>query len=442
MCFCNKSSTFAVGMKITSLLKSSAIRNFAKLLSANVVAQVIGLLIYPILTRMYAPEDFGLLNLFLSIGNVLVVLALADYYYSIVLPKDDRHAAALVHTSFFLLLSTTALVALSIFFARPISMIFKSPDLARYYWMLPIYVCVMGAWNILNYWFVRQKQFGRISAYQISQSVLSAGAKITLGSARVLQAGMIYSVVVAPAISLISSLVSAPKKHLLPLFDISFSDVREQSKVYRNFPLFVLPRSFINVLAGQLPVLLLTPFFGAKFVGLLSMAVLLGFTPIGTISRAIYQVLYQDTTQRVHAGQTIGAIYWRFVGFSTLIVLPVFGVLLVVLPDLTEWLLGSDWRVVGEYIRWMLPWLYLSLIVGSTCYLSDVFMQQKTGLLFEILLAICRVAGLGLGIYSGNFLVAIIGYSIGTALAVLAQFVWLSCLVRNYDKGLAINKSL
>ena len=93
-------------MDIVNLIKSSGARNFAKLLSANVVAQVIGLIVYPILTRIYSPEDFGLLNLFLSIGNVLVVISLADYYYAIVLPKNERDAVALTHTSLFLLLIT------------------------------------------------------------------------------------------------------------------------------------------------------------------------------------------------------------------------------------------------------------------------------------------------------------------------------------------------
>lgn len=83
---------FAVEMDLRTLLKSSGVRNFSKLLSANVVAQVIGLVVYPILTRMYAPEDFGLLNLFLSIGGVLTILATAEYYNAIVLPKKNRKA--------------------------------------------------------------------------------------------------------------------------------------------------------------------------------------------------------------------------------------------------------------------------------------------------------------------------------------------------------------
>ena len=79
-------------MDVRSIIKSSGARNFAKLLSANVVAQVIGLVVYPILTRMYAPEDFGLLNLFMSIGGVLAILSTAEYYYAIVLPKEEKDA--------------------------------------------------------------------------------------------------------------------------------------------------------------------------------------------------------------------------------------------------------------------------------------------------------------------------------------------------------------
>ena len=424
--------------RFLSFISSSGVRNVLKLLSANVVAQVIGLVVYPFLTRMYSPEDFGLLNLFLSIGNVLVVLALADYYYSIVLPKEECQASSLVHASLILLVLTTGLLAVSIFFSKQVAHLFNSPHLAEYYWLLPIYVFIMGLWNILNYWYIRQKRFGSISTYQVSQNALSAGGKLLFGYAGVLQGGMIYSVVLAPVISLVVSIVVRFREVLRPLMSVSVNGIREMSKKYRNFPLYVLPRSLVNVLSGQVPVLLLTPFFGGRFVGLFSMALLLGYMPIGTISRALYQVMYQHSIESVHHAQRIGQVFWRFIGYTSLVVIPIFVLLYFVLPDLTDWLLGGEWRVVGEYIRWMLPWLFVSLLTGSTCYLSDVFMQQKKGLFFEILLFVSRVVGLGIGVWYNDFTLAIAGYSIGTALAIFAQLVWLSCLVRRYDNGLSI----
>lgn len=423
-------------LNLKSLIQSSSVRNFSKLLSANVVAQVIGLVVYPILTRIYAPEDFGLLNLFLSIGGVLVILSTAEYYYAIVLPKDHKDAEGVLGVGLLWLLVVSLLIALSVLFARPISMLFKSPDLAQYYWMMPLYVFAMGAWNLLNYWYIRNTRYSQIGRYQISQNVLSAGGKLGFGWGGLLQGGMIYSVVIAPLLSLFSSAFSTRKDLWPALRNISWSNIRTQAVEYRNFPCFVLPRSFVNMFAGQMPILLLTPFFGAKAVGYLSIAILLGYTPIGTVTRAIYQVLYQYTMERVHQSKSIGDIFRRFLLGASVVIVPVFIGLWYVLPDLTAWLLGDEWRVSGEYIRWLLPWLYTSLLSCSINYLFDVFAQQKWGLVFEVLLAVMRVAGLIIGVVANDFMLAVACYSIATMIALLIQIVWMMAQVRQYDRTL------
>ena len=425
-------------MSLSSIVKSSGVRNFSKLLSANVMAQVIGLVVYPILTRMYAPEDFGLLNLFLSIGGVLAILSTAEYYYAIVLPKEEKDAESVLGVGLLWLVATTVLIGLSVVFAKPISLVFKSPNLASYYWMMPLYVFALGAWNLLNYWYIRHKKYNPISCYQVSQNILSAGGKLGMGWGGLFQGGMIYSVVIAPLLSLVSSWVCARKTLLPALRRISWREVGEQAKVYRNFPRFVLPRSFVNMLAGQMPVLLLTPFFGGEAVGFLSLAILLGYTPIGTITRAIYQVMYQHTMEQVHGQKPIGWIFRRFLLTASAIIIPVFVGLWFVLPDLTAWFLGSEWHVSGEYIRWMLPWLYVSLLSCSINYLFDVFMKQKWGLFFEVMLAVMRVAGLCIGVWAGNFMLAIICYSLFTALALVVQIVWMLLQVRRYDHSLCV----
>ena len=436
MRFWDNCSTFASEMDIVNLIKSSGARNFAKLLSANVLAQVIGLIVYPILTRIYSPEDFGLLNLFLSIGGVLAILSTAEYYYAIVLPKEEQEAENVFGVGVLWLIATTVLIGISIAFAKPISLLFKSPNLASYYWLMPLYVFAIGAWNLLNYWYIRHKEYNPISHYQVSQNILSAGGKLGLGLGGIFQGGMIYSVVIAPMISLASSWLYARKTLLPALRRMSWREVGEQAKVYRNFPCFVLPRSFVNMLAGQMPVLLLTPFFGGEAVGFLSLAILLGYTPIGTITRAIYQVMYQHTTEQVHEQKPIGQIFRKFILSASAIIIPVFVGLWFVLPNLTAWLLGSEWHVSGEYIRWMLPWLYVSLLSCSINYLFDVFMKQNWGLFFEVILAVMRVAGLYIGVRAGDFMLSIICYSLFTTLALVVQIVWMLLQVRRYDRSL------
>lgn len=423
-------------MSLLNFIQSSGVRNFTKLLSANVVAQVIGLLVYPILTRLFSPDDFGLLNLFMSIGGVLVVLSTAEYYYAIVLPKDDRDANNVLGAGLLWLLAVTALVAISALFSGPISALFNAPKLASFYWLMPLYVLATGAWNLLNYWYIRQRKYSSISRYQVSQNLFSAGGKLAFGYGGVMSGGMIYAVVIAPLLSLFTSLLRYRKQLSQSLRQITWTDVRQQAVEYRNFPCFVLPKSLINMLAGQMPVLLLTPFFGSQAVGFLSLALLLGYTPIGTVTRAIYQVMYQSTMNRVHHSLPIGDIFRKFMIITSALVLPVFAVLWFVLPDLTAWLLGAQWHLSGLYLRWMLPWLFVSLLSCSINYLFDVFMQQKWCLAFEIVLALMRIIGLAIGVWAGKFLLAVICYSLATVLALLLQIVWMLLQVKRYDDGL------
>lgn len=411
-------------------------RNVGKLLSASVVAQVIGLLVYPILTRHYSPDDFGLLALFLNIGNIFVILATAEYHYAIVLPEQQRDARATFHWGFLLLLLTTALVALSVLLRRPIAALFKSPELAHYYWLMPIMVFFMGLWNLLNYWYIRRKEYTRISGYQLSLSCLSAGSKLGFAYGGFLSGGMIWSMVIAPVASSLLSMTLAFRRAIKPLFEVDTANMLQMARRYRNFPCFTLPRDFVNLLAGQLPVFVLTPCFGSRDVGFWGMAMLLGFAPISMITKALYQVLYQDVTERVHSRRMLMPMMRRFTWWTTLAVLPAFAVLFFVLPWLTTFLLGDEWMPSGYMIRWMLPWLYTVALTSSTCFLSDVFMKQKMGLCYEILLAVLRVAGVMAGVACHSFTVAIAGYCIGSAIAVGAQYIWLLSLCRKHDYSL------
>ena len=418
------------------IFRSELIRNAGNLLSASVVAQLIGLLVYPLLTQLYSPDDFGLLTLFLQIGNVLVMLTTMEYHYAIVLPDNEQDAQSVMRLCFRLLALSTIVVAVSVLFRDPIAALFNSPDLARFYPLMPLMVFALGGWNMLNYWYIRRKAFSRISGYQYVQSVFSAGGKLGFGYGHIF-GGMIYSVVLAPVLACLVSVSLAFKKHV-KIFGESFESqgIRKVAARYRNFPLYTLPRDVVNIVAAQLPVFVLTPCFGAYDVGLWSMAMLLGFVPINMITKAIYQVLYQDCAERVNTHRAVWPLIRSFSIYALILLVPLFAGLFFILPWLTSWLLGAEWMASGHMIRWMLPWLLMTALTASTCFLSDIFMQQKLGLVFEILLAVCRFAGVGIGVVCGSFTVAIAGYCIGSSAAIFAQFIWLISLCRKHDQSL------
>lgn len=57
-------------------------------------AQLLAVLAAPLLTRLYTPEDFGLLAVYASLLGLIAVIASLRYELAIPLPTDDTEAAA------------------------------------------------------------------------------------------------------------------------------------------------------------------------------------------------------------------------------------------------------------------------------------------------------------------------------------------------------------
>lgn len=417
------------------IVRTPLVQNSVKLLSANVIAQAIGLVVYPILTRLYTPEDFGVLNLFLSIGSILILLANADYHCAIIIPKKEKDSIALVQLSFYLILIVTCFTALSTIFAPYIANFFHVCELTKWYSLLPIYVFSISLWNVLNYWFIRHNQFSRVSIYQLSQSGLGAALKIVLGYLN-FAGGMVAAMVIAPILSLAANISIAWKKYMQPLAHFDTQSIRDVAQQYRQFPIFSMSSSLVNMLSSQLPVLVLTPFFCIREIGLWSMAILLSYAPLSMIAKTLSQTLYQYTMEHIHKQQSIRMIYRQFISKMLIAIIPSFSILWIFLPKLTGLLLGAEWTICGQYIRWLMPWLVCNVLVASIGFLAGIFAKQKIEFLFELLRLICRVTGLIIGIVTKNFSIAIIGYAVGSFIITFIQLLWLMTLVKTYDTSL------
>lgn len=425
---------------LRQILQSAVAKNFSKLFAANVVAQLIGLLVYPLLTRLYSPEDFGLYNFFLSTGGLLVLLATAEYQNAILFPKEDRQAVAVLHA----ILPITAVVVLVALLCVPFSgrveSFFGAPGFSAVAWLLPLYVALTATWVLTNYWLMRQKQFTSISSYQMANSGTAAAAKASWGFLHI-PLGLVYASVVAPVVALIAGLWPAGKQVLSPLFQPTTRAQRQQQRAaYRKFPLFSLPTTLINNVSTNLPIWLLTPAFSLSVVGYYSLAVTLSFMPIRLITGSMYQVLFQQVTERKNSGLPFFSLIKRY-WLCLLLLLPFFVLLWFVLPPLTQWLLGEGYDVTGEFIRLMLPWVGMTLAGGAVSFIPDLFQKQHISAVIELVYCLLRAAALLLGVWLQDIKIAIMAYSMVATIIISGQMIWYVYLMRRYQStgGALIN---
>ena len=419
--------------RMRQFFRTSFFKHTATLLTANSLSQAIALLAYPLLTRIYAPDDFGLFNLFLSIGGILAIIGTGNYHYAIVLPKEETKALACVKLSFILNLIVVGISSFFLLFSSQIGKLFNSESLGEYLYLLPIFVLLTATWNILNYWFTRHQWYKPIAFYQISNSLGSSILKYMLGIMGFLRGGLLIGTILAQVIAFAVGFLVAWKKGLSRTLHIQRQEIVETATIYKNFPFYSLPHSLINTLGGSLPILFLAPFFSLAEIGFFGMALTLSFRPINIISSSLHQVFYPITTQKVNDNDSIMPFFKRYFLRTFTLLIPLFGVLFFFLPMLTEWLLGNGWHQSGKYIQLMLPWLALSAAVAPITYLADIFSQQRIALLLEILSFIVRFCALMIGIWQQNFYLAIAYYCVASALIILVQLLWYWHLVKQYE---------
>ena len=75
---------------------SKFISNVITLGSATVLGQILGVIVTPVLSRLYSPADFGAYQLFISIVTIIAVVSCLSYQIAINLPKKDEDAASIV----------------------------------------------------------------------------------------------------------------------------------------------------------------------------------------------------------------------------------------------------------------------------------------------------------------------------------------------------------
>lgn len=419
------------------IFRSAAVKNIGSLLSANILAQVIGLLVYPVLSRIYPAEAFGQLSLFLNISNILVLLSTLEYQYAILLSDNGRKARSAVVLSCLCVAVCVAVLMLMLPFRELIAGVFNMREGGLFFYLIPVYVSAIALWNILNMCLTRRKQFGGISGYKITSNVLVSGGKLGFGYAGLTSVGLLLSSVAGAVLALGASLLRHGRGYWRRILSVQRQDIVEVAREYRNFPVYSLPRALVNSLGVALPSLVLAPAFGLEELGYFAMAVTLAFMPISLVTGAVQQVLFQQVTERVQQGQPIYRRLLRMTLWSVVVVGAFFAVLNMVLPWLTTLVLGEGWELTAKYISWLLPWLLMVCLNSPICFVADVFMQQKKGLVYELLILLLRLAGMLIGIKIGRMDVAVIGFSAGSVVALIIQLTWYYRMIRQYERGRA-----
>lgn len=394
-------------------------RNLLVLLSGTAAARAVGLLVAPLLTRLYSPDAFGILAVYAAVTAILIVMAGLRYEMAVPLPKSDSAASyALLSALGATVLLTLSIAVVSTAWGDPLSAFANVPQLGQYHYLIPIGVFAGGCYNAMSYWLLRKHHFADLSRTKVSQgfgqAAISVGTGFLLGGA---PAGLLWGQIASQAAGLSRLCRVAWREH--PGRSLKRFRRRRLSwalQRYRQFPLVATWSGVANTIGQQLPLLMFAALFSPATAGLFMLAHRLTSAPMKLIQQTVSQVFFSTAAQSRAAGELDRISISTFrgllrVGCPPLLMLAFIG------PDVFGLLFGQEWAPAGTYVRWVALWTLSTFIFSPLIWVRTILEMHASLLTYQVLL----VGGRALGLMAG--------YWLSDPVYAVALFVSIGCLL-------------
>lgn len=367
----------------------------ARLAGGAAVGQLIGLAIYPIITRLYTPQDVGILAVYTSIVGIVGVVGCLRYEQAIVLPYAARDALAIAVLSLVSAVFVSLMSSLMLLVWPPINPAYGLPQQAFVAAMVPVGIFAVSLYMIANMLALRMKLFSPIGRTRIIQAVL--GASVQLGGAP-LGLGAIPLVVgqvTSQSSGAIGLGISASAAFRDGKVRRSIVRVRYVARRYRKFVLVGTPSAALNTAGLLLGPVLVSHSFGIEKAGYFGLATLLLSAPVQLVGKSSAQVFFTNSAKRFHANRATVKTDLRRLS-SRLALMCVAPVCLVAFfaPWLFSSLFGAIWEPSGRLATVLVVPYALAVVSAPAAQVFLLAERQELSLYLNALKVVAPAVGL------------------------------------------------
>jgi O-antigen/teichoic acid export membrane protein len=341
---------------IAAIRKEGLWTLFLRLSTAGVGSQLLALAVYPLISRLYAPEDFGIRATFAAIFMLILPFSTLNLEFALPLVKERSEAGQVFRTSFLFttILSFSLLIIIGMFY---FGAWIEHPVIA-FLWLLPVAVFLGGTRKAALGW----------ASWRAHQRALVRSKYWRAGTKSVVE--LIGGWWQANIWFLVSSQIAGILAMLVYLFqqmrsdlqrlaaDLRHTDWRAVLSRYRGYPLYTLPSTFADLFNTHFPLLFFGSFLSLELAGQFSMAMLLIYLVFSSLGDAFSQAYLVELGRYIQQdrgdiqslfGKSLRTITSAAAGISL-------GIALLGEPVLL-WVLGPQWEPAAA----MMP--LLSLLV-------------------------------------------------------------------------------
>lgn len=363
------------------------------LITGATIAQAVPFLAMPLLTRLYHPDDFGEVAIFIQVAQLLVVFATGRYDQAIQLPKLHQHGVQIFALSrlFTWIISGLSLVVIAVIWSC------TALEIGYIYWLLPALVFAMSGVQQETQWLMRHREFTKIGTSKVGFVSVSVPARIAAGYLKMGSLGLAAGTLIGNLVSWV--LLAWHGMKLRSGHHYSKAKIKVLAKEHKDFPMINSLHAMSDVGRELLMLSMIGSFFGPTALGWYAVAFRIVRAPMMLIGTAIGQIFYQRASEQYANGGEIHSITTKTIKLLLIIGIPLFAILALLGQNGFEFILGSEYGEVGRVVRIMTPWLFLHLISSSLSQIPFIINEQRFFFKFGLVGNGLQVLAIALGPY-------------------------------------------
>ncbi|WP_347548515.1 oligosaccharide flippase family protein [Pseudalkalibacillus hwajinpoensis] len=380
-------------MNFKKISISSSMKNVGKISFGTILGQLISIISLPIFTRLYGVEVIGYFALFNATAIIVKSFSDLGLTNAIMIEESEESAGKTYKVVSTVSLIISSIVGVCVYTFSEV--FFGTVDINNIFVAVTITILIFTSQQIqLCYtWLNRRKQYDVLMKNPIINNTIASVLGLILGLIGFLEYGYYISIMVGQIFTIVHMKRFLPKG----FFCFDTRHYLQSFKKHKNFLTYQMPSNIFLQIKGQLPILLISIFFGSKILGYYSVSMRVLGMPITLLANSLGKVFFQRVSELNRKGEQVGEFTLLSLEKAMKIsFIPI--VMMLSLGDLvTALLFGEDYIVSGNILRVMTLYgffLFLSMSVNGVAIVID---KQK----YLLVSGFFQILGISSGVWLG-----------------------------------------
>jgi len=367
-------------------LKKEIFKDLSFLLGGTFIAQLIPILLQPLLKRLFTVEEFGVFDLYFRSVGLLAILFSLRYEKAIVLCKKRSDSATLyigiIILGFGLFMVTELLLVILNSFEVDFLSIPKKYSLVIY--LIPLSALFFSINTASQFMFIRQKRFMASSSLKIfrrgSEGLVQTVSGLS-GSFWGLPLGESIGNFSAAAVGffrLKKELQNELPKDLIP-------NIKRVAHSYSEFPKYALGSNLLNTFVLSALTFQIFAKFSIVEVGYAELTQRMLTIPTALIGVSLGQIILQRFSGAFNDRSSIIKLFISLFTFSVSIAIPFFITIYFWGPEIFGWIFGEEWRTSGMYAKSLILSTSIFFVISPYGQILIAIQKVKLNSIWEVI---------------------------------------------------------